>query len=716
MTEPSSPALSRRYLLMIAAFSAAAAAMLVVLLWAKARSFEQVASLLSQVELRKDYEEQVLATTIHLIEMQSARRGYVLTGDPASAVRFDAAAGALARRVASIELQRSQVFDAAALPRWDTVRKALTDYEAHLRESVATRRDRPQDGAAQQEFTRVGETLAEPIYAELIRLERDVEARFEAQMKALLTGSASLQQRDAWLSGAGLLVLLGAFALALHAARERGRAQHALAAANNQLETKVRERTAALRDSTQRYRQLVELSADALFLCGTDRRIVFANAAAVELTRSGAAAALRGVDVASLFAPADQRWLADWLELLWAAPRRHGYRPAELCRHDGARLPVQIGAVSYEGPGGMQAQIVVQDMSLLLQEQAATREQFQFIDQLVDAIPAPLAVRDEQGRYLRINRAYALMHQCSAEQARNRSLFDVLPYALAQQVAQQDATALRSEGAIAYEVTLTPTRPGARELLSHAVAVRRPEGSAIGVITVDTDVTALRQQDRELHRINAELEALSQRLIRAQEDERRRIARDLHDDVGQLLTLLKMSLQGVVAGSGGDGHGLDRALKLTEDALQHARNLTASLHPHGLEDLGLEAAVRHLADHYVAGAIGEIEISIALVPPRSTADREIAAFRVVQEACTNAVKHAGASRLTIEAEAADGRLLLAISDDGAGFDPGSTVFDRQQKASLGIASMRERVAEIGGEFGIESTPDGGTSVRALLPW
>jgi two-component system, NarL family, sensor histidine kinase UhpB len=709
-------ATSRRRLYLLGGLCVLAGLGLAVLLWAKAASFERIESLLGQIEVRKSHEELMFETSAKLFEMQAARRAFVLTGDAGLLDRFEAAAGDIHSRVASIDKQQARMFSDTGAAQWALARQQLADYEAHLRASIEQRRARPQDTLAQQDFTRVGEGLAAPLHVGLAALERQVEDRFDAELRALLAGSAELQLRDAWLSAVEVLVLAAACALALRESRARGRAQQALAQANAELEVKVSQRTVALRDSAQRYRQLVELSADALFLCSADRSVLFANPAAAELVRADGPASFKGIDVASLFAAADHPWLADWLSLLWAAPRRHGYRAAAITTRDGSVRPVQIGAVSYETPGGMQAQIVVQDMSQLLHEQAATLEQLEFVDQLSDAIPAPVAVRDERGRFLRINRAYELLYGFRAATVVNRSLYDVLPYALAQQVAQQDALAIRSDGALTYEQRVEPTRLTSRELLSHANAVRRRDGSLIGVITVDTDVTALRQKDRELERTNAELEALSQRLIRAQEEERRRIARDLHDDVGQLLTLLKMSLQSHAVQVGADSPGLQRALVLTEDALQHARSITASLHPHGLEDLGLEVAVRHLVNHYVAGAIETVDVRVALDPTRSTADREIAAFRVIQEACTNAVKHAGARRLSIEIEAAQGRLLINVSDDGEGFDAGSTVFDRQQKASLGIASMRERVAEIGGEFGIESTQGAGTAVRALLPW
>ncbi len=519
-----------------------------------------------------------------------------------------------------------------------------------------------------------------------------------------------------WVLGAALLALLGASSVALAALRGRAATQREQATAIAELESKLGRQHEALRGSEQRYRRLVELSNDAIALCGADRAIVYANAAAFRVTRAERPEALLGQSVESLFVAEDQAWLVDWLSLMAAEPGKHGFRPATLLSSGRTRVPVEVGGVSFEVSGGVQLQVVIHDLSVLRAEQAAVREQLRFIDQLVDAIPAPLSVRDEKGRYLRINTAYALLHRCDPAAVRSRSVFDVLPYELASQVAQQDAAAMRGSEALTYDSRLAPAQRHACELLSRACALRRTDGSIVGVITVDTEVTALRLKDRELVRVNAELEALSHRLIRTQEDERRRIARDLHDHVGQILGVLKITLKRVSAQAAIDTKTLAPVLALADDALAHARDLTATLHPHGLEDLGLESAVRRQVERYVAAAIPKVDVRIDLRPPRSTAEREMAAFRMVQEACSNAVRHAAAHALKIDLEARDGHLMIAIADNGSGFDASSTVFDLRQRASLGIASMRERVAEIGGEFTIESAPGGGTAVRALMPW
>ncbi len=525
-----------------------------------------------------------------------------------------------------------------------------------------------------------------------------------------------LQPQRAWLFAVALLGLLGTSAAALYELRARDAAQRDLSAANLELQSKASQHHEALRSSEQRYRRLMELSNDAIVLCDGRRNIVHANAAAFRVTLAERPDVLLERTVESLFVAEDQSWLIEWLSLMTAEPGKHGLRPATLRSFGRTRVPVEVGGVSFQAAGEVHLQVVIHDLSVLRAEQAAVREQLRFIDQLIDAIPAPLSVRDDKGRYLRINTAYALLHRCDPTAVRSRSVFDVLPYELANQVAQQDAAAMRGSEAVTYDSRLASAQRHACELLSRACALRRTDGSIVGVITVDTEVTALRLKDRELVRINAELEALSHRLIRTQEDERRRIARDLHDHVGQILGVLKITLKRVSAQAAIDTKALAPALALADDALAHARDLTASLHPHGLEDLGLEAAVRRQVERYVAAAIPKVGLRIDLRPPRSTAEREMAAFRVVQEACSNAVRHAAARALKIDLEASDGHLLLAIADNGSGFDSSSTVFDLRQRASLGIASMRERVAEIGGEFTIESAPGGGTAVRALMPW
>ena len=157
-------------------------------------------------------------------------------------------------------------------------------------------------------------------------------------------------------------------------------------------------------------------------------------------------------------------------------------------------------------------------------------------------------------------------------------------------------------------------------------------------------------------------------------------------------------------------------MELADEALSHTRSLTASLHPHILEDLGLDAAVRWLADKFARPFMAAVRIDVRLDPQRGRPANELVAFRVVQEAITNVMRHANASRLRLSLKTRGELLHILVADDGGGFYASVSLSGQVQTASLGLASMRERLAEVGGDMSIESEVGQGTRVRAVLPW
>jgi two-component system, NarL family, sensor histidine kinase UhpB len=259
---------------------------------------------------------------------------------------------------------------------------------------------------------------------------------------------------------------------------------------------------------------------------------------------------------------------------------------------------------------------------------------------------------------------------------------------------------------------------GERHVMVRVQALRRRDGMVLGVVGVQTDVTTLRQKEDQLTEINAKLRQLSVKMIGAQEEERSRIARDLHDHVGQILTALKLQLASLSKRERIDAPPVAMAMsiELAEEALRHTRDLSASLHPHLLDDLGLLAAMRWLIDRFIRPSIADVELRCILAPSRGPQASELVAFRVVQEALTNVIRHASASRVGVILETVDGQLAIEVLDDGVGFAAGETWFDLQRATSLGMTNMRDRVSEIGGELRAESTAGVGTSLRVRLPW
>jgi signal transduction histidine kinase len=213
------------------------------------------------------------------------------------------------------------------------------------------------------------------------------------------------------------------------------------------------------------------------------------------------------------------------------------------------------------------------------------------------------------------------------------------------------------------------------------------------------------------------LQLLSQRLVEAQEVERHRIARELHDEIGQTLTAVKINLQGLQQlppGTEFQSRLLD-SIDIAEHALQQVRTLSLDLRPSLLDDLGLIATLRwYLKRQAKWGSFTTKFIAepgeIALPP-----ELEITCFRVAQEALTNVMRHAQAQQVRVELQQRQGELVLTIVDDGIGFDVQPTLDKAVQGISLGLLGIQERVMFVDGQLKIESQPGCGTKLEAHFP-
>jgi two-component system sensor histidine kinase UhpB len=215
---------------------------------------------------------------------------------------------------------------------------------------------------------------------------------------------------------------------------------------------------------------------------------------------------------------------------------------------------------------------------------------------------------------------------------------------------------------------------------------------------------------RMLERLEAERRRASSAALDAQEEERARVARDLHDEVNQSLTGVLLRLEAMREKAPPELAGdLAEVRALANQALQELLALARQLRPTALDDLGLKAA---LAGHVAAvGRQSGIETSfesagdIASVPQ----DVQVVTYRVAQEALSNAVRHSGAAHLDVRLEREDGSVELSVADDGRGFT------FAQASRGLGLAGMRERALLVNGELQVESRPEVGTRIRLLVP-
>ncbi len=217
-----------------------------------------------------------------------------------------------------------------------------------------------------------------------------------------------------------------------------------------------------------------------------------------------------------------------------------------------------------------------------------------------------------------------------------------------------------------------------------------------------------------------QMQALAGRVIRAQEEERRRIARELHDDTGQTLTLLLVRLKLLETGAESEARQAEiTALRaLVSAAIDRVRQLALDLRPPALDHLGLVASIRSLVRQLKETAPLSISLEAPEAPLNLSPERAIAVYRIVQEALTNILKHANARHVQVALTRQQNQLVVRISDDGRGFEVQSLERIRRQDTDgrgLGLFGMEERAHLAGGRFYIESQPGRGTTILVTIP-
>jgi two-component system sensor histidine kinase UhpB len=226
------------------------------------------------------------------------------------------------------------------------------------------------------------------------------------------------------------------------------------------------------------------------------------------------------------------------------------------------------------------------------------------------------------------------------------------------------------------------------------------------------------RQAQALREAYDQLVQLHRRLEGAKEEERREIAHELHDELGQSLTALKLRFQMLTrtpAGVAVAPSSVDEALRLIDELIARVRRISVDLRPPLLDEVGLGPALRTYLDAQSELSGLPISFEAATVDGRLPAEIEIGAFRVVQEGVTNALRHAAAASLRVELRQDPGRLHLRVHDDGRGFDVEAARQEGTRGARFGLVGMRERLRGLGGTLVIRSRPGQGTEVEADLP-
>ena len=237
-------------------------------------------------------------------------------------------------------------------------------------------------------------------------------------------------------------------------------------------------------------------------------------------------------------------------------------------------------------------------------------------------------------------------------------------------------------------------------------ALRDSSGKLCGFAKITQNVTERREASERINKLNRELQKLSAEILHVQDEERRRIARELHDDLGQTLSALKMII-------GRTKH--EEAVELVDSALASVRSLSHLLHPPLLDETGLRSAL----EYYIEGLAKRsgIQITLTIQPeafPRLSQDIETTIFRVIQESLTNVIRHASTESASIEVDKQSQWIFVRIRDYGKGLPVAVIAPTGSQKIGVGIAGMRERLRQFDGELTV-SRSEPGTLVEAKIP-
>ncbi len=316
-----------------------------------------------------------------------------------------------------------------------------------------------------------------------------------------------------------------------------------------------------------------------------------------------------------------------------------------------------------------------------------------------------------------------------------------LQMAVAQGRFREEDWLVRSDGSVFWaSVVVTPLRDPRGDLRGFSMIARDLSERKRAEEALHAEMQQRRRVDEELQRLNRSLEALvrertaalrsanedlleaklrladlSSQLISAQEKERAHIARELHDETGQSLTVIRMHLMDLRRGAPDAMARLPDCIAVVDTAIAQIRGMALNLRPTMLDDLGLADALQWALDQQAKAAGWKTDFQVDDLLVELTADLQTACFRIGQEALTNAARHAGATEVRLGLRMVGDDLELSVADNGTGFDLMRYRSPEERKKHFGLMSMAERASLAGGSLDIETAPGTGTRIRARFP-
>jgi PAS domain S-box-containing protein len=384
-----------------------------------------------------------------------------------------------------------------------------------------------------------------------------------------------------------------------------------------------------------------------------------------------------------------------------------------LLRRDGTPVVFETHAIPLRGPGGTVRGYygMCRDVTERTRVQEAWHRSERTSRALIDATPDTALLIAPDATILAANRACVrALGAESSEDVEGKCAWDFVPQSIAVARQRRLAEAIRSCLPVVFE----DVRDG-RILLSTIYPIVDGDGQVHALAIFARDLTAQREMEARLSASSEQLRQLARRIEMGREEERKSIARELHDQVGQTLTALKMDVSGLQKrreqGCEVDADVLQRMNELIERGTEDVRRLSAQLRPGALDDFGLEGAIEWQVDQFRVRS--DIRFRLDLLSESLPLDegQRTVLFRVFQELVTNVVRHADAHSVEVSLRRCQGDCLLEVIDDGCGIDQRKL----SDPSSLGLIGMRERLLPFDGTLDIEGHGGQGTVARVSIP-
>jgi PAS domain S-box-containing protein len=373
----------------------------------------------------------------------------------------------------------------------------------------------------------------------------------------------------------------------------------------------------------------------------------------------------------------------------------------------------------FTTPEGLPAKVsIIRDITGRKRAEKELRESEERYRLLVETMNDGLGVQDEHGTWVYVNERLCEMLGYPRDEVIGRPVAEFMDET--NRGIYQKQMSERSQGKRGfYEISWVTSDGEPAFTIMSAQPVIDEQGQFKGSFAIITGINERKRAEEALRQSEKQLRHLSTQLLTAQETERKRISRELHDELGQALTVMKLHLgfvrKHLLQSQDELKEECDKGINYIDEVIENVRRLSRDLSPVILEDFGLSAAIKWLINNFAKRHNTEVTFEALNVDSLVARDSQTVVYRIIQEALTNIAKHAVARRVSVEIVRLDETLSISIQDDGQGFDVLQTLSKNPEETGLGLVTMRAHAQSLGGTIGIWAEQGRGTRISVTVP-